>query len=426
VHRQLRDTNGMPRALQALQRILPLNHDWAIDHAAAAVVAGATDTPDEQDNEEHEEYEHQHVSVVPDPRPDYAWPEEKQELCGPAGRRPAGPQTLRHGEINPRWQCGVASASTGMPLSRTLPALRNNGHPRHELERVHRFFRPFRPKLPSLRTSQATNGAKLMIVSVPWYQEWVAPPALRSHLACSWAGQAGADGTGYADRVLPDGCVDIVWAGSQLIVAGPDTGPVPIGLPAGGWFVGVRFAIGAAPVFLRVASSEIRDQRVPLAAIWGDRTSASIAARLENVPSAAMAARLLEQAVLARFDGAGGLDPVVVGLVASLRRGSGPAAIGRIADDLGTTTRTLHRACTSAVGYGPKTLDRVFRFRRFLALDRSLPSAPLAQLAADAGYADQAHLTRECGRLAGATPSQLRTERRCRIVQDVAPSALAG
>ena len=265
-----------------------------------------------------------------------------------------------------------------------------------------------------------------MIVSVPWYQEWVAPPALRSHLVCSWAGQAGADGTCYADRVLPDGCVDIVWAGSQLIVAGPDTGPVPIGLPAGSWFAGVRFAIGAAPVFLKVASSEIRDQRVPLAAIWGDRTSASMAARLEGVASAAAAARLLEEAVLGRFDGTGGLDPVVVGLVASLRHGSGPAPIGRMADDLGTTTRSLHRACTVAVGYGPKTLDRVFRFRRFLALDRLMPLAPLAQLAAEAGYADQAHLTRECGRLAGATPSQLRTERRCRNVQDVAPSALAG
>jgi hypothetical protein len=51
-----------------------------------------------------------------------------------------------------------------------------------------------------------------MGVSVPWYQEWIAPRALRCYLACSWAGQAGTDGTGYADRVLPDGCVDIVWA----------------------------------------------------------------------------------------------------------------------------------------------------------------------------------------------------------------------
>jgi len=49
----------------------------------------------------------------------------------------------------------------------------------------------------------------------------------------------------------------------------------------------------------------------------------------------------------------------------------------------------------------------VLRFRRFLALAEAQPHAGLARLAADAGYADQSHLNRECGRLAGATPAQL-------------------
>ena len=61
----------------------------------------------------------------------------------------------------------------------------------------------------------------------------------------------------------------------------------------------------------------------------------------------------------------------------------------------------------AAVGYGPKTLERVLRFRRFLDLAAREPAAGLAGLAAAAGYADQAHLTRECGRLAGAPPGRL-------------------
>ena len=48
----------------------------------------------------------------------------------------------------------------------------------------------------------------------------------------------------------------------------------------------------------------------------------------------------------------------------------------------------------------------MLRFRRFLeAVDRG--EADLASLALDAGYADQAHLTREATRLAGATPLEL-------------------
>jgi AraC-like DNA-binding protein len=69
------------------------------------------------------------------------------------------------------------------------------------------------------------------------------------------------------------------------------------------------------------------------------------------------------------------------------------------------------------VGYGPKVLDRVLRFRRFLHLIES-PARPvggIAGLAAAAGYADQSHLTRECARLAGTTPRRLMA---VRSVQD--------
>ena len=72
---------------------------------------------------------------------------------------------------------------------------------------------------------------------------------------------------------------------------------------------------------------------------------------------------------------------------------------------LGVSERQLRRRFADAVGYGPKTLARVLRFQRFLALARS--GDELARLALTAGYADQAHLTRETRRLAGRTPLEL-------------------
>ena len=67
--------------------------------------------------------------------------------------------------------------------------------------------------------------------------------------------------------------------------------------------------------------------------------------------------------------------------------------------------RQLRRRFADAVGYGPKTLARVLRFQRFLALAGR--GDDLAGLAFEAGYADQAHLTRECRRLSGRTPAEL-------------------
>jgi AraC-like DNA-binding protein len=76
---------------------------------------------------------------------------------------------------------------------------------------------------------------------------------------------------------------------------------------------------------------------------------------------------------------------------------------------LGTSERQLLRRFDSAVGYGPKTLDRILRFQRFVA---RAPLAArgeegLARIAAEVGYADQAHLSRECVRLSGLTPARL-------------------
>jgi methylphosphotriester-DNA--protein-cysteine methyltransferase len=80
-----------------------------------------------------------------------------------------------------------------------------------------------------------------------------------------------------------------------------------------------------------------------------------------------------------------------------------------LADELGFSERQLRRRFHAAVGYGPKTLQRVLRFRRFLA--RADAGEDLSRAALDAGYADQAHLTRDCARLSGLTPSRLAIER---------------
>ena len=85
----------------------------------------------------------------------------------------------------------------------------------------------------------------------------------------------------------------------------------------------------------------------------------------------------------------------------------GKSLIPWLARQLALSERTLRRRFDEAFGYGPKTLDRILRFQRFLALARGARNPAAASLAAAAGYADQAHLTRECRRLAAATPGEI-------------------
>ncbi len=224
-------------------------------------------------------------------------------------------------------------------------------------------------------------------------------------MACLWAAAAGT-AAGRDGLVLPDACIDIIWDGSSLFVAGPDTGPVPVPWRPGAIFAGLRFRPGRAPGFLGVPASELLDQRVALADLWGRPAADALQERVAQAPGVRTAAAALSAAVDGRARAARPPDPVVGSLVDWLRREPASARVVREAcRAVGAGERQLHRRCCAAVGYGPKMLERVLRFRRAQRL--AAAGSSLAAVAAAAGYADQAHLVRESRRLSGRSPSDL-------------------
>jgi AraC-like DNA-binding protein len=231
----------------------------------------------------------------------------------------------------------------------------------------------------------------------PGYREYAPPAAVRDSLACLWVRVVGA-GDGPPVHVLPDACVDLIWqAGRGLFVAGPDTGPVASPAAAGTVMVGARFLPGAGGPALGVPLGEIQNQRVDAADLL-PRLGDQLLEAPDALPRvAALAARLVA---------AGPPDRAVRGAAGLLA--DPHASVEAVADDVGLSERQLRRRFQAAVGYGPRTLQRVLRFQRFLArLDAGGARPDLAGIAADTGYADQAHLTRECTRLAGLPPAAL-------------------
>jgi len=209
--------------------------------------------------------------------------------------------------------------------------------------------------------------------------------------------------------------MDIVWDGEHLFVAGADTAPKTI-TAHGPLAVGVRFRPGTGPLFLCVPADELCDRHVELEWLWPD--AAEIEDRLAACSSLSQASAVLEDHILRRVPDITAPDPVVQAASRLWTRGSATADIACLAESAGITPRQLHRRFVRAVGYGPKLLQRVLRFQAFLAACDS-PAAGLAELALRAGYADQAHLSREARALAGRTPAELRARRlRVRNVQD--------
>lgn len=239
------------------------------------------------------------------------------------------------------------------------------------------------------------------------YREWAPHAALREHVRCLWLNDLTVSST-RSIQVVPDGCVDIVWTRDWLRVAGPDTRASLEQLPPRSLVVGIRFQPGAASAWLGLPLTGILNGRIPLAEFWGAEAD-RLFDQASGCGEAKEIAAQLEAALLTRLSVVGHADRGISFLRQAAERQSIPltANMKTLAGRIGVSERTLRRRCMDEFGYGFKTLDRILRFQRFFRLAAASANPRLAELAAQAGYADQAHLTREVQRLCGATPGEL-------------------
>lgn len=200
-------------------------------------------------------------------------------------------------------------------------------------------------------------------------------------------------------RILPDGCMDLIWVpGSGLLVAGPDTRAHLVSGRPGRLMIGIRFASGSGPNVLGVPAHELTNQRVELDALW---PAAQVRRMTDRLASSSEPDALLEAMAIEahRADHRG---PDVDEMVRQLRAG---IPIRRVAEALGMSERQMRRRSLELFGYGPKTLARILRLSGAIDLARS--GLRFADVAADTGYADQAHLARDVREFAGVPLSQI-------------------
>ncbi|MDA2810177.1 helix-turn-helix domain-containing protein [Nocardiopsis sp. RSe5-2] len=218
-------------------------------------------------------------------------------------------------------------------------------------------------------------------------------------VVCAWEQRIGAGG-GYVQRVLPDACADVVvTAGGRAHLVGPTAQAALARLEPGSTVRGLRLRPSAIGPVLGWPADDLRDAD----------------ADLEDVLPPAEARRLAEQ-VWGRKPPE--LRPrrrpdarVRTALHALGAVGAPTASVAGAAEAAGVSERHLRRLVRDATGLDPRELQRVMRLQRFLTLADRGPGRSLAELAVQAGYADQAHMSREVRRMSGLTPKALLRER---------------
>jgi AraC-like DNA-binding protein len=254
-------------------------------------------------------------------------------------------------------------------------------------------------------------------------------PALASVISSVWIQQVAPDAAPYTHRNVPSGSVELLCrVGAVPRVVGPQTGALVEVLAPGSTVIGVRFHPGAAPSVLGLPASELVDLTLEADELWG-RPAVALGELASAAASPEDALAALQRHILGRLADAAGPDPLVSEAVRQLRWLTDD--VGSLTSSLYVSERQLRRRCQAAVGLAPKTLHRMLRFQGFLSLAQhsiARGQAPaddgLARLAAEAGYADQPHLNRECVRLTGVSPRAFlgEAEQQCGCGHDHAAS----
>jgi AraC-like DNA-binding protein len=227
---------------------------------------------------------------------------------------------------------------------------------------------------------------------------------LRPYVGCFWIITAEP---GATLRIVPDGTTSISIelrerSSSGWVLRGPLLRPAVRRFPSPSILVGIRLRPGAAVLVSGMAADSIVGRRVRLKGLaFRSLSCDELHALTPEQLIDELQSFLIDRLANAR------VHPAVAAAVREIERGGGCLRVAEIADACSVSPRHLSRLMRAWVGYGPKVLGRIIRFQATLKQMENLPGRSGAALASETGYFDQAHLTRDTGRLAGATPAHL-------------------
>lgn len=188
--------------------------------------------------------------------------------------------------------------------------------------------------------------------------------------------------------------------------AGITTAPVIVGSSGSAHCLQVNFSPLGALRFFGVAQSEITGRTLPLDELLGPGANLLIE-ELHSAPDWAKRFALIDQFIARRFARARDPHSTVQEVWHGLKHSRGAASIAGLAEDAGVSRRHLAKLFRAEIGATPKTMARIMRFEHARTMAGTVPRLGWADIAYEAGYADQAHLVREFRELSGLSPTDL-------------------
>lgn len=188
----------------------------------------------------------------------------------------------------------------------------------------------------------------------------------------------------------------------QSFTAGLCMTPVMIRSAGGSSCLEITLTPLGARLFFGLPMSELTERMLHLDDLE-DRSLRDLRQRLGNERDWHRRLAVAETFVESRLLGADAPSAAVAWAYSAIVAANGRLPVARIAEQIGWSRKHLAHEFHREIGLGPKAVSRIARFQA--AQELAMRGDGWAGVAAECGYADQAHLAREFAELAGASPS---------------------
>ena len=245
------------------------------------------------------------------------------------------------------------------------------------------------------------------------YREFSPSSRLAGYIECFWSVETTVESPIIPHRVLPDGCIDIIFdIGSNQLnklapkvpyVVGAMTKPLITEIKPQSHIIGIRFRPLGAYRFFRRPVHEIADLHVALKD-FAHNTFQEIE-RFFEFRTLQGQINFLIQFFESLLCSTAKPKAIIRKAVESISLSHGQVRIEELSLELNISRQYLTRIFTHEVGISPKVFSRVMRLKSTNNILTSNSENPdFAELAIDRGYFDQAHLIAEYQSLVGLTP----------------------
>jgi hypothetical protein len=264
----------------------------------------------------------------------------------------------------------------------------------------------------------------LISISIPTmnYQTFPPHPDLSALVKCYWILEIPADTDAQRQRIIPDGCLEMIfilgddikrYTSEDEFIIQPRA--MILGQTIDPFFVeptgvvnsfAVRFYPYGFASFVTVAINNLANKETPIDLLFEKSAAKELQQKIINATGTEERIEIIEDFLLRMLKTKATIDSIVKSTIDTIFQTGGSTPINIILKDDLSKRRQLERKFLKQVGLSPKQLGKVIRLQTALKMVLNQQSESLTQIAYESEYYDQAHFIKDFKEFTGTNPKE--------------------